>query len=201
MTMTQEYFLRQEIGVLRRAFGSLNLSFRTEAVPDGLYEKPEYFMDAFNDTYYQRAWGYYEDGLHDYQQELFESILNVVLAEDAGRTWEELLCLGTSPAVVAVVFGDEDIEGYMEAFEEELKSLGECEGYDIARENRELLEECPDDFVYDVWDIHSQHFRQFSPFEQLANEINGFYEPEKLWSVYDDAICAGAEKYKSEVVE
>lgn len=88
-------------------------------------------------------------------------------------------------------------------------------GYDIAKQNEDdaikswvnwafngvvdsnTLDLCEGDTIIEAI-VHlasvteSEHYRQFSPFEFFANDINESHDPEGLWAAYDDGVHKGA---------
>lgn len=73
--------------------------------------------------------------------------------------------------------------------------IGESTGYDIARENiSEYDPENPDKFISDMAEHESDVYRQFSPFEFLAQEMNRGKNSESKWEDYDNGVLAGIER-------
>ena len=68
-------------------------------------------------------------------------------------------------------------------------------GYDIAEENRadyNLMDDASkDQFISDMMTHESEVYRQYSPFEFFAHDINASKYPDELWDVYDNGVFDG----------
>ena len=68
-------------------------------------------------------------------------------------------------------------------------------GYDIAEENRSdynLIDDASkDQFISDMITHESEVYRQYSPFEFFAHDININKYPDELWDVYDNGVFDG----------
>lgn len=74
-------------------------------------------------------------------------------------------------------------------------------GYDIAKENAysELNPDCftqdeLEQFSSDMAEHESDTFRQYSPFEFFAKDLNNSHDPEGLWEAYDNGVWAGIQR-------
>jgi len=82
------------------------------------------------------------------------------------------------------------------------KDIGENNVHEYRNNNEDGLftdpEKC-EKFISGCWEWATDGYRQYSPFEFLANELNSFDYPDEVWEVYDNAITAGiqsvADKY------
>jgi len=88
----------------------------------------------------------------------------------------------------------------------DVKYYGKTIGYDIAKENeQELLsigmfdDDMIDQFASDMAGVESEHFRQFSPFEFFAHDLNTSHDPDGLWDAYDDGVWEGINKRVKEI--
>jgi len=73
-------------------------------------------------------------------------------------------------------------------------------GYDIAKANQidttaPFSKDQLDLWLDEVIETEQEHFRQFSPFEFFAYDLNHSHDPEGLWESYDDGVYAGAKAY------
>jgi len=71
-------------------------------------------------------------------------------------------------------------------------------GYDIANENiltdlnpENFSEENSDKFISDSAEYESDGYRQCSPFEFFAHDINECFNSEGLWESYDQGVYKG----------
>jgi len=73
-------------------------------------------------------------------------------------------------------------------------------GYDIAKENMgELNEECfseqeLEDYSGAMSEYESDGFRQYTPFEFFAKDLNNSHDPDGLWDAYDEGVWAGIQR-------
>lgn len=73
-------------------------------------------------------------------------------------------------------------------------------GYDIAKENiNELNPEsfCKqelDDFAGSMAEHESETYRQYSPFEFFAKDLNDSHDPDGMWDAYDEGVWAGIQR-------
>ena len=72
--------------------------------------------------------------------------------------------------------------------------LGRNLGHDIARENYDV------DMSYDenfdiAFEVAIDSYRQYSPFEFFAQELNEADNSEELWESYDNGIADGIRSY------
>jgi len=81
-------------------------------------------------------------------------------------------------------------------------------GYDIANSNiyteldsKNFSQEKLDEFISNCSETESEHYRQFSPFEFFAHDINGCPNSEGLWEAYNQGvykgICKRVKEFKS----
>lgn len=75
---------------------------------------------------------------------------------------------------------------------------GKNTGYDIASTNiydcldpMHYTQEDLDKFADDMSEHESDTFRQYSPFEFFAHDINNSKDPDELWDAYDGAVWDG----------
>jgi chemotaxis methyl-accepting protein methylase len=77
----------------------------------------------------------------------------------------------------------------------ELYNKGYNTGYDIAESNRadyNLMDENErEKFISDMSEHESDIYRQYTPFEFLAHEINSSKYPDELWEAYDTGVYDG----------
>ena len=77
----------------------------------------------------------------------------------------------------------------------EVYQYGFDTGYDIASENLfdyDLKnEEQKENFACDMAEFESSEFRQHSPFEFFAHELNSARNSDELWEEYDDGVWDG----------
>lgn len=75
----------------------------------------------------------------------------------------------------------------------EFRELGLSVGYDIACDSGIGLSksELSDEFIDECLWMESEHFRQYSPFEFYASDMNNSRDPDRAWEVYEDAVYAG----------
>jgi hypothetical protein len=80
-------------------------------------------------------------------------------------------------------------------------SEGYNTGYNIAKENEgELLtsgqfdDAMLEQFASDMSEFESDSFRQFTPFEFFAHDINNSHDPDGLWDSYDEGVWAGIQR-------
>lgn len=77
---------------------------------------------------------------------------------------------------------------------------GKINGYGIARENVHSLnhetytDEDIDNFFSEMVEHECEVFRQYTPFEFFAGDINESRNPEILWDTYEDGVDAGIQK-------
>lgn len=66
-------------------------------------------------------------------------------------------------------------------------------GYNIADTNFHDYTDHNDDFISDMLEIESDHFRQFSPFEFYANAFNQHEQVynSNIWDKYDHGVYNG----------
>lgn len=70
-----------------------------------------------------------------------------------------------------------------------------CNYYHFLEENEERLEgNRIEEFVSFCLDAESDHFRQYSPFELFANEVNQHRNAEACWQQYEDGVELGIRK-------
>jgi hypothetical protein len=77
----------------------------------------------------------------------------------------------------------------------ELYNKGYNTGYDIAESNRSdynLMDENEhENFISDMNEHESDIYRQYTPFEFLAHEINSSQYPDELWDEYERGVYDG----------
>lgn len=77
----------------------------------------------------------------------------------------------------------------------ECYELGKNVGYDIAQCNRadyNLMDENErEKFISDMSAHESEVYRQYSPFEFFAHDINASEYPDELWDAYDTGVYNG----------
>jgi hypothetical protein len=71
-------------------------------------------------------------------------------------------------------------------------------GYDIASSNihtelnfENFSQEKLDEFISNCSETESEHYRQFSPFEFFAHDINECFNSDGLWESYDAGVYKG----------
>lgn len=83
-------------------------------------------------------------------------------------------------------------------------------GYEIASEHfPDVVKENPDltkteiiDAVVESASIHeAEVYRQYSPFEQLASEMNKARNPDALWEAYENGVYKGARQAAKELAK
>jgi hypothetical protein len=81
-------------------------------------------------------------------------------------------------------------------------------GYEIARSNacegeyQLTTEEGREKFISDMHEIESDHFRQFTPFEFFASDVNKCGDrAEGLWDEYDRGVGVGIRKVLREYLK
>jgi hypothetical protein len=81
---------------------------------------------------------------------------------------------------------------------EGVHEYGKQVGTDIAQENIDEMitnmffeGQSEDDLAGELATIESEHFRQFSPFEFFAKDINDSLDPDGLWESYDNGVYKG----------
>ena len=74
-------------------------------------------------------------------------------------------------------------------------------GYSIAQSNILLeldsdnfTQENLDNFISECVSTESDSYRQYSPFEFFAHDINQCYNSDSLWDAYDNGVYKGIEK-------
>lgn len=72
------------------------------------------------------------------------------------------------------------------------KMLGNPDEDDIEDFAEELRQLC--------WDA-DENFRQYSPFEFFAHELNTATDSEELWEAYDTSICEGVTSFINQLTE
>ena len=77
-------------------------------------------------------------------------------------------------------------------------------GYDIAESNRPDYnladnDEC-DKFISDMLEHESDIYRQYSPFELFAHDINASEYPDELWDEYENGVYDGIKQLVKEEV-
>jgi hypothetical protein len=77
-------------------------------------------------------------------------------------------------------------------------SAGKQAGYDIASSNlydilnpKSYTQEDLDEFADDMIAHESDIYRQYSPFEFFAHDINNSKYPDELWDAYNNAVWQG----------
>jgi hypothetical protein len=77
----------------------------------------------------------------------------------------------------------------------ECYELGKNVGYDIAQCNRadyNLMDENErEKFISDISEHESDIYRQYSPFEYSAHDMNCSRYPNELWNEYDNGVYDG----------
>lgn len=74
-------------------------------------------------------------------------------------------------------------------------SIGFDTGYDIAQTNiHDLGPDNVDKFIGEMSEHESEIYRQFSPFEFLAQEMNKGKKSDEKWEQYDNGVLAGIQK-------
>ena len=79
----------------------------------------------------------------------------------------------------------------------EVFQKGKKTGYDIARENLYQLdritytEEDVENFISEMVEHECEIYRQVSPFEFFASELNEARNSEALWDAYESGVDAG----------
>lgn len=77
--------------------------------------------------------------------------------------------------------------------------IGKSTGYDIARTNvHELTADNRDEFLSNMAEHESENYRQYSPFEFLAQEMNRGKNSDSKWENYDNGVIAGIEQAVTE---
>ena len=61
----------------------------------------------------------------------------------------------------------------------------------IVRQAYEKQETEKETFVSECIETESDHFRQFSPFEFYANDMNDSDDPDLFWATYDEGVFDG----------
>jgi hypothetical protein len=79
-------------------------------------------------------------------------------------------------------------------------TIGFDTGYDIANTNiSEYDSSNPDKFISDMAEHESDVYRQYSPFEFLAQEMNRGKNSDKKWEEYDNGVMAGIQQATKEL--
>lgn len=75
----------------------------------------------------------------------------------------------------------------------EFKELGLSVGYDMAYYSGIGLSksELNDEFIDECLEAEVEHYRQYSPFEFYANDMNNYRDPDRAWEVYENAVYSG----------
>lgn len=80
-------------------------------------------------------------------------------------------------------------------------SRGFNTGYEMAKSNEQNLLSCGkfdeamiEQFIADTCTSETEYFRQYSPFEIFANQINNSHDPDSLWAEYDNGVSDGVQR-------
>ena len=71
-------------------------------------------------------------------------------------------------------------------------SIADSNIYDLDPDN--YTQEDLDNFISNCSETESNHYRQFSPFEFFAKEINDCWNADSLWDSYDNGVYKGIQK-------
>jgi chemotaxis methyl-accepting protein methylase len=77
----------------------------------------------------------------------------------------------------------------------ECYEYGYNNGYSIAEDNRADYNLSDNDerekFISDMCETESEHFRQFTPFEFFAHDVNECNNQDELWQAYENGVYKG----------
>jgi len=84
-------------------------------------------------------------------------------------------------------------------------SRGLNTGYEMAKSNEKGLlsgggfdDAMIEQFVSDICEYEAESFRQYTPFEIFANQINDSDDPDALWAEYDNGVADGVQRRMTE---
>ena len=86
----------------------------------------------------------------------------------------------------------------------EAYNYGKNNGYNIAECNRSDYNLADEDqrekFIDDMLETESENFRQYTPFEFFAHDVNCSKYSDELWDKYDNGVYEGIKKLVKEEV-